>query len=102
MDHGANSYSITHSSTLSAFYNMQKDKIFLTELASTKVQNPRRPLGIKSQLCHNSHVAVGPRQQVIRYSLRRWSEGECEKPNPLASRDKQMLIESVAEKVMVA
>ena len=31
-------------------------------------------------------------------SLRRWSEGECEKPNPLASRDKQILIESVAEK----
>ena len=66
MDHGANSYSITHSGTLSAFYNMQKDKIFLTELASTKVQNPRRPLGIKSQLCHNYHVALGPRQQVIR------------------------------------
>ena len=36
------------------------------QLASTKVQNPRRPLGIKSQLCHNSHVALGPRQQVIR------------------------------------
>ena len=35
-------------------------------IASTKVQNPRRPLGIKSQLCHNSDVALGPRQQVIR------------------------------------
>ena len=41
----------------------------LVKLASTKVQNPRRPLGIKSQLlCDNSHVALGPRQQVI-YTL---------------------------------
>ena len=34
----------------------------LHSLASTKVQTPRRPLGIKSQLCHNSHVALGTMQ----------------------------------------
>ena len=47
-------------------------------------------------------LAEGLHFSALVYSLRRWSEGECEKPNPLASRDKQMLIESVAEKVMVA
>ena len=39
---------------------------FYEKLTSTKVQNPRWHLGIKSQLCHNSHVALEPRQQVIR------------------------------------
>ena len=30
-----------------------------------------RPLGIKSQLCHNSHVALRPRQvEINKYSLR--------------------------------
>ena len=44
-------------------------KKLIEKLASTKVQNPRWPSDIRSQLCHNSHVALGPRQQVIRVDL---------------------------------